>query len=146
MKKGFLVVLMFLSLNAVFSQEKDASFVGKWISKPNANGMITLISLSEDGSGLVGPGFNRNGKIELSQFMTSDLSDWNVKNDTLTLTTQPVPRGKHGEPKSMILLYIISEKEEGRFVAYYSDPEMDKMMEEAGENVEPITLEFKKIE
>lgn len=146
MKKGFLVVLTFLSLNAVFAQERDSSFVGKWISKPNANGMITLISLNEDGSGLTGPGFRRNGKIELSEFMTSDLNNWNVKNDTLTLTTQPVPRGKNGEPKSIILLYIISEKEEGRFLAYYSDPEMDKMMEEAGEKVEPIILEFKRTE
>jgi hypothetical protein len=146
MEKGLLLILTLLSINFAFGQERDSSFVGKWISKPNANGMINLISLNKDGSGISGPGFFRNGKIELSQFMKSDLQDWKVKNDTLILTTKPIPRGQNREPKSMTLVYIISEKKEDTFSAYYSDPEMDKMMEEAGEKVEPIKLEFKKTE
>ena len=108
--------------------------------------MVNLISLNEDGTGITGPGFFRNGKIELSQFMKSDLQDWKVKNDTLTLTTKPIPRGKNRAPKSMTLMYIISEKKYDSFSAYYSGPEIDKMIEEAGEKVEPIKLEFKKTE
>ncbi|WP_298343026.1 hypothetical protein [uncultured Algibacter sp.] len=146
MKNILLLIFTLTTIHSVLGQDKDNSFIGKWISTPNANGMINLISLNKDGSGITGPGVYKNGKIELSQFMKSDLQDWKIEKDTLTLTTKPIPRGKNREPKSMTLLYIILEKKKDSFSAYYSDPIMDKMMEEAGEKVEPIKLEFKKIE
>jgi hypothetical protein len=146
MKKILLLILIFTSINCVLGQEKDASYVGKWVTKPNANGMITLISLNANGSGITGPGFYKNGKIELSRFMKSELQDWRIEKDTLKLITKPIPRGKHKEPKSKTLVYLILEKEKDRFSAYYSDPEMDKMMEEAGENLDQFNLEYKKME
>ena len=74
--------------------------------------------------------------------MKSDLQDWKIEKDTLILIIEPIPRGDNREPKSMTLVYIILEKGKDKFTAYYSDPAMDKMMEEATEKVEPIKLEF----
>ena len=128
MKKGILLILTLISINFVCGQEKDSSFVGKWISKPSSTGMISLISLNEDGSGISGPGFYRNGNVKLSEFMKSDIQNWEIKNDTLVLTTKPIPRGKNKEPKSMTLLYIIQKKSKNSFLAYYSDPDMNKMI------------------
>ncbi|OBQ50302.1 hypothetical protein JJL45_11835 [Tamlana sp. s12] len=146
MKKILSSILIFTCINCVLGQEKENLYVGKWITEPNANGMINLINLNHDGSGIAGPGVYKNGKIELSRFMKSDLKDWKIEKDTLTLITKPIPRGNNREPKSITLIYIILEKENNKFTAYYSDPEMDKMMEAAGEKAEPIKLEFKKME
>ncbi|MFY7669485.1 hypothetical protein ACOSP6_00220 [Tenacibaculum sp. MEBiC06402] len=146
MKKILSLILILSSINSVIGQEKNKSYVGKWITEPNANGMITLISLNANGSGITGPRFYKNGKIELSEFMKSDLQDWKIEKDTLILITKPIPRGNNRKPKSMTILYVILEKEKNKFSAYHSDPEMDKMMEEAGEKLEPIKLEFKKTE
>ncbi len=124
----------------------DNSFVGKWVTEPDLNGMINIISLNEDGTGITGHGRFLNGKIELSRFMKSELQNWKIDKDTLKLTTNPISLGKNKEPKSMILMYIILEKEEDTFSAFYSDPEMDKMMKETGEEVVPIKQDFKKTE
>ncbi|WP_452222670.1 hypothetical protein [Lacinutrix chionoecetis] len=145
MKKILLLTFIVATFNTILGQKKDNYFIGNWITEPNPNGMINLISLNEDGTGITGPGVNRNGEIKLSEFMKSDLQDWSVKKDTLTLTTKPIPRGNGKEPESMTLLYLIFEKEKDSFSAYYSDPIMDKMMKEAGEEVSPIKLEFKRL-
>jgi len=146
MRTQILLILLIINFTAVFGQNKDNSFVGKWVTEPDRNGMINFISLNENGTGITGPGRYSNGKIELSKFMKSELQNWEIEKDTLKLTTNPIPRGKDKEPKSMILTYIILEKKKDVFSAYYSDLEMDKMMKEAGEEVVPIKLIFKKTE
>ncbi len=135
-----------MNFTSVFGQNDKNSFIGKWVTEPNPKGIVNFIGLNEDGTGISGPGRYSNGNIELSSFMKSDLQNWEIEKDTLKLTTFPIPRGNDKEPKSMILMYIIIEKEKDNFSAYFFDPEMDKMMEEAGEKVVPIKMTFKKTE
>ncbi len=146
MRKQISLILLVINFTTVFGQNIDNSFVGKWVTEPDLNGMINIISLNEDGTGITGSGRFSNGKIELSRFMKSELQNWKIDKDTLKLTTNPISLGKNKEPKSMILMYIILEKEEDTFSAFYSDPEMDKMMKETGEEVVPIKQDFKKTE
>lgn len=141
--RTFLLIL--LTTTFLFAQDTDKEFFfGDWKTEPNQNGMIEVISLTPQGTGTTGPARINQGRIEFVSFLKSDLEDWTLKGDTLVLTTTPIPTDNKGNKKSMTLLYIILDKDDNLFTAIYSDPEMDKMMEEAGEKMEPIKLTFKK--
>jgi len=146
MKLILLLTFFLMPFSSVFGQNSDNYFIGKWITEPISNGMIKLIRLNEDGTGITGPGRYENGNIELSSFMKSDLQNWKIEKDTLILTTTPISRGENREPESRILMYVIVEKKKNSFSAYYSDPKMDKIMEDAREKLIPIKLIFKKVE
>ena len=139
-------LLIFLVTPCLLAQETKDFFRGDWRTEPDENGMVDIISLKKHGIGITGPARINDGSIEFAPYLSSNLKNWTLEGDTLILTTAPIPIDNKGNTKSMTLRYIILEKGENSFVAIYSDPEMDKMMEETGEKMEPIKLTFKKME
>ena len=125
-------------------QQKDDFFQGSWKGwkNPAEKKNFDYIWLKPDGTGFCGPGVTVNGRDRLVNELLTQLQDWKLNKDTLILYSTPLPTNRQGDSGSLKIRYVIKERGENYFVAFYSDPEMDEMMRQAGEKPTPIDIRF----
>ena len=94
MKQKFIKIFPFLFLLTLVAchtstsplKENEIKLVGNWM-KPVNNGQVQgfYMEFHEDRTGVLGPVIKINDKMGVAPYMSLQMKDWRVQNDTLTI-------------------------------------------------------------
>lgn len=143
MKILTLFFTLFIS-STTFGQTKDEYFIGEWkaYNDTSARKDFQYLYLLKTETSYYGLGVTFDGIDKLAPFMLTDIKNWEHKKDTLILYSEPIPIDNEGNKKEMTIKFVIKEKGNNFFYAYYYDSEMENMIADSKEKFAPTVLKF----
>ncbi len=135
MNKLIFILLLGICTSAN-GQSGDPFFLGSWVGH-DVNGKIPFeptFTLDSNGTGHTGQG---------ASLLSMNLQKWITSGDTLFLETIPIQSDTLGKSESLVMKYIITERNDSSFVGQCYFPEMANHSNPTEGNVYSFAAKFR---